>query len=72
MPVLYSFLIWFIRNTGSLKVLIYMFKDAETPVIELLEQEPPVLELFEEEPNEDSVTITTGEESLFVGGEQGQ
>ena len=41
-------------------------------MMELLEQEPPVAELLEEEPNEDSVTITTEEETLFVGEEQGQ
>ena len=39
-----------------------MFKDAETPVIELLEQEP----------NENNMTISTEEETILVGEEQGQ
>ena len=59
-PALHFF-ICFILNTGTCKVLIYMFKAGHTPVIELLE----------EEPNEDSVTISTEEETLLVGEEQG-
>ena len=39
----------------------YLFKDADTPVIELREQEP----------NENSVTVTTEEETLLVGEKQG-